>query len=108
MAKKSSPGPLIINDQSNDVRVQSSRSPAPSAPNMSPSRPPGSMSKSNVYAPETPITGNPEQSGDITSNPYNQDLDQLVGGASPQPAAGDVRRPVNDGSAPLQPRPDIA
>ena len=107
MAKKAASGIRFVNDQS-DVVIRptgATSSPMPTAP----SKPPAiSKSGSGIYAPETPITGNPEQSGDITSNPYNQDLDQLVGGASPQPAAGDVRRPVNDGSAPLQPRPDIA
>jgi hypothetical protein len=103
MAKKSSSGPVVINDQSNAIRVQSSRAPMP----------PGSMQKSaDIYAPVVPVTGNSEQSGDITSNPYRPDDAGLLGGASSPPSASDIVHPTSDELKPGPgvglPRPDIA
>jgi hypothetical protein len=92
MAKKSS-GPTYIYNE--PLERFTPGSPAPSAPpTMSPSKPPN-MQKSNVLAPETPLTSNPEESGDVTSNVYVQNLDELLGGASDAPTASDIRKPVN-------------
>jgi hypothetical protein len=108
MAKKS--GYTFIHDspiERTTVRPSSSM-PTP----MPPSRPPGSMQKSeDIYAPAVPVTSNDEASSDITSNPYRPDDVGLFGGASSPPSASDIVHPTSDELRPGPgvgvPRPDI-
>jgi hypothetical protein len=95
MAKKTASGIRFINDQGDVVIRPSAGATSPSMPS-SPSKPPA-MTKggADILASQTPIVSNDEQSSDVTSNAYVQNLDELLGGASAAPTASDIRKPVN-------------
>jgi hypothetical protein len=99
MARKSSGGVRFI--YSDPIERFSPKASVPSAPNMPPSKPPGSMVKDDGNGIAAPIPP-------ITENPYQPNDDVLFGGAGEPPKPSDIRRPVNTTPATAAPaKPEI-